>query len=119
MIKSFALIVRRLDHTREAFRKHYEEIHAPTALPLTRELARSVRYQVEVEIHGTPVFDVISAFWYPSGKETAATVARIAIEGLDSLPSWIAGREQGGASICAVRTRRHETNLGNAVRAAE
>ncbi len=213
MIKTFALIVRRPDHTRKAFREHYEEIHAPTALPLTHGLARYVRYHLEEELHGTPIFDVITAFWYPSAKEAAATIAsidspegeavradeltfmdkernvilpvtpeqrrggdegdepvfvlvraprdgreawladydakqapallealeaprfaldhtthpagpdapawdrvtEIASEGLGSLPTWIAGCEHSGASICAVRTRRHETKLGNTV----
>ena len=77
MIKTFALIVRRPDHTRKAFREHYEEIHAPTALPLTHGLARYVRYHLEEELHGTPIFDVITAFWYPSAKEAAATIASI------------------------------------------
>jgi uncharacterized protein (TIGR02118 family) len=217
VIKTFALIVRRPDHTREAFRKHYEEIHVPTALPLVQGLARYVRYHLEEEIHGTPIFDVISGFWYPSGEEAAATVARIdspegekiradersfmdkernvilpvaarqrldsdegdqpvfvlvraprddreawladydakqapallealeaprfaldhttaqagphapawdrvtefASEGLGSFHSWIAGLEPTGAGICAVQTRRHETNIGTPDRAAE
>ena len=85
MIKTFALIVRRPDHTRRAFREHYETIHAPTAMPLMQGLARYVRYHVDDELHGTPIFDVMTAFWYRSGEDAAATVANVESEAGDAI----------------------------------
>lgn len=85
MIQSFALIPRRPDHSREAFRDHYETTHAPLAMPLMQGLARYVRYHITEEIHGEPAFDVVSGFAYRSGADAAATVARIGSEEGDAI----------------------------------
>ena len=85
MIQTFALIVRRPDHTRDAFREHYETIHAPMAMPLMQGLARYVRYHVQDEIHGTPAFDVLTSFWYRSGEDAAATVANVNAQSGDAI----------------------------------
>lgn len=77
MIKTLALIVRRADHSRDAFRQHYEEIHAPLALPLMPGLLRYCRNHVVRAIHGEPAFDVLSAFEYPSLEAAGETFARI------------------------------------------
>ena len=77
MLKTFAMIVRRPDVDRDAFRKHYEEIHSPLALPLLEGLVRYVKYHVTDELHGEAGFDVISSFWYTSAAAAGATVARV------------------------------------------
>lgn len=77
-MKTLALIVRRPDHTREAFRAHYEEIHAPLAMETVMEgTSRYVRYHVAQEIFGEPGFDVMTAFQYPSAEAAAALMERL------------------------------------------
>ena len=44
MIRTLSLIKRRPDITRDAFREHYETVHAPLALPFMDGLERYVRY---------------------------------------------------------------------------
>ena len=77
-MKTLALIVRRPDHTRDAFRAHYEEIHAPLAMSTIMEgTVRYVRHHVASEIAGSPVFDVVSAFWYRNAETAGALMARL------------------------------------------
>ena len=76
MLKTFALIARRPDLTREAFREHYEEIHSPLALPLFEGLDRYVKYHLERDLVGHADFDVISTFWYESAERAIASQQR-------------------------------------------
>ena len=71
-MKTLALIARRPDITRDEFRDHYEEIHAPLAVrTLLEGTTRYVRHHVREELFGSPVFDVVTAFWY---RDAAAAV---------------------------------------------
>jgi len=80
-MKTLALVVRRPDHTRQAFRDHYEDIHAPLAMQTVMEGAtRYVRYHVESEIHGSPEFDVVTAFQFRNPQAAAALMERLASE---------------------------------------
>lgn len=64
-MKTVAMIVRRPDHTRDEFRAHYEDIHAPLAMETVMEgTTRYIRNHITSEIHGAPAFDVVSSFWY-------------------------------------------------------
>ena len=78
MLKTFALIVRRADVSRDEFRRHYEETHSPLALPLLEGLVRYVKYHLVADLHGKADFDVISGFWYVDGEAAAKTVSRVA-----------------------------------------
>lgn len=80
MIRTLALIKRRRDLDRDAFRNHYETVHAPLALPLMEGLCRYVRYHVRDVIVGEPGFDVLSAFWYRDADATARLMERLASE---------------------------------------
>ena len=76
-MKTLALIVRRPDHSREAFRKHYEEIHSPLAMRTIMEgTTRYVKHHLRDELYGAPDFDVVSAFEYRDGEAAAALFAR-------------------------------------------
>jgi uncharacterized protein (TIGR02118 family) len=77
MIHVFALIRRRADFIRDAFRAHYEDVHAPLALPLLPGLTTYVRNHIREELRGTPDFDVLSEFSYPDGKTVARSMALI------------------------------------------
>jgi len=78
-MKTFALIVRRGDHTRDAFRAHYEEQHAPLAVETVMEgTARYVRHHIRDEVFGAPEFDVATAFWYRELAAAQALVERVA-----------------------------------------
>jgi len=75
-MKTLALIKRRSDTTRDAFRDHYEQVHAPLAIDTLLEgVARYVRYHLREEIFGEPGFDVVTGFWY-RGVEAALDVQR-------------------------------------------
>lgn len=80
MIKTLALLKRRPDLTREAFRDHYESTHAPLALPIVTGLERYVRNHIVEELAGEVDFDVLSAFWYRDADAVAATMADLAGE---------------------------------------
>lgn len=69
MIKTIAFIRRRADHTREAFREHYENGHAPLAVHHIRSFGRYVRNHVLEEIAGEPWFDVATEFWFENGAD--------------------------------------------------
>ena len=80
-MKTLALIVRRPDHTRQAFRDHYEQIHAPLAMETVMEgTIRYVRHHVRDEIHGVPAFDVVTAFQYRDAAGAAALLKRLETE---------------------------------------
>ncbi len=64
MIRTLALIKRRADLDRDAFREHYEGTHVPLARPLLSGLVRYVRYHVMAEPLGELGHDVLTAFWY-------------------------------------------------------
>ena len=78
MIRTLSLIKRRPDITRDAFREHYETVHAPLALPYMDGLVRYVRYHLEAELFGAVGFDVVSAFWYRDAESTARLMAILA-----------------------------------------
>ena len=78
-MKTLALIVRRKDHTREAFREHYEDIHAPLAMETVMEgTIYYVRHHIAEEIYGTPFFDVVTAFRYRDNAAVAKLMERLA-----------------------------------------
>ncbi len=83
MIRTFALIKRREDVSRAAFREHYESTHAPLALPLMRGLVRYVRYHFDgdaAEVHGSVGCDVFSAFGYRDAESVTASMNALAGE---------------------------------------
>ena len=80
MIRTLSLIKRRPDITRDAFREHYETVHAPLALPYMDGLVRYVRYHLEAELFGAVGFDVVSAFWYRDAESTAKMMDVLASE---------------------------------------
>lgn len=72
MFNNLALIVRRPDIDRREFRDHYEDIHAPLALPFMTGLRRYLRNHIEVALDGVePPFDVLSQFAYESVEKAA------------------------------------------------
>ncbi|MBW2269193.1 MAG: EthD domain-containing protein [Deltaproteobacteria bacterium] len=67
MFSNLALIVRRPDVSRHEFRDHYEDIHAPLALPFMRGLRRYLRNHVQVALDDVePGFDVLTQFTFES-----------------------------------------------------
>jgi uncharacterized protein (TIGR02118 family) len=66
MLKVLALIKKRPDLSRQAFREHYEERHVPIAKPLLAHLVWYARHHIEEDLHGRVDFDVVTAFGYPS-----------------------------------------------------
>jgi EthD domain-containing protein len=71
-MKTLALIARRRDISRDAFRDHYEQIHAPLAVrTLLEGTTRYVRNHLREELYGRAAFDVVSAFWY---RDVAAAI---------------------------------------------
>lgn len=67
MFNNLALIVRRPDTSRREFRDHYEDIHAPLALPFMEGLQSYLRNHVQLALDGVePEFDVVSQFAYES-----------------------------------------------------
>ncbi len=84
MMRTLALLVRRPDLTRYAFRNHYEDTHVALAAPLLDEAIHYVRNHVQAVSSGPPVaFDVLSEFGYPSVRELGRLTSRLALsEGL-------------------------------------
>jgi len=78
VIKTLALIKRRPGSDRDAFREHYETVHAPLALPLLDGIQRYVRYHVCSNRVGDFQFDVLSAFWYRDRAATDEVFSRLA-----------------------------------------
>jgi len=65
MVKAIALIKRKPGLSREEFRKHYEEVHAPMALKYLPSFKRYVRNYVITPPGGEePEFDCITEIWY-------------------------------------------------------
>ncbi len=70
MIRTLALIVRRPDVSRKRFRDHYEDVHAPLALPYMKGLKYYLRNHVAEELSGLePGFDVMTEFGYASADD--------------------------------------------------
>ena len=79
MMRTLALLVRRPDLTRYAFRNHYEDTHVKLAEPLLDEATHYVRNHVQSVVVGTSVaFDVLSEFGYPSAVELGRLTQRLA-----------------------------------------
>ncbi len=73
MIRTLTFIPRRDDVSREEFRKHYEEIHAPLALPYMKGLARYMRnHVIEELIPNAHAFDVATEFDFVDGAAVAS-----------------------------------------------
>ena len=68
MIRVLACLVRRPDLTREAFRQHYEERHAPLARSILPPFTHYLRNHV---VEGDVPFDVMTEFGYASGDAIA------------------------------------------------
>src|SRR5262245_64437837 len=72
-MKTLALIARRPDTSRDSFRDHYEDVHAPLAVrTLLEGTTRYVRNHLREELFGRPGFDVVTAFWY---RDAAAAIS--------------------------------------------
>jgi uncharacterized protein (TIGR02118 family) len=84
-MKTLALIVRKPGISRAAFRTHYEEVHAPLALPLMSGLMRYVRHHVREELHGAAGFDVVTAFTYRDEAALRGVITRLAAPTGDAL----------------------------------
>ncbi len=80
MIRTLALIKRRADLTRDAFREHYEEIHVPLARPLLGGLTRYVRHHVVAEPLGAFGHDVLTAFEYRDADAAHAVLQTLESE---------------------------------------
>ncbi len=77
-MKTLALIVRKPGLTRDAFRTHYEEQHAPLALPLMSGLVHYARHHVLEELYGAVGFDVATSFAYRDALALQEVIARLA-----------------------------------------
>ena len=64
MIKLMMLISRRADISLDAFREHYETIHAPLAAAHLPHLVRYVRNYVVDRFRDTVNCDCITEFWF-------------------------------------------------------
>ncbi|HEU4429822.1 MAG TPA: EthD domain-containing protein [Myxococcota bacterium] len=84
-MKTLALIVRKPEISRDAFRAHYEEVHAPLALPLLSGLVRYVRHYVQQDLHGASGFDVMTAFTYRDEAALRRVITRLASPTGDAL----------------------------------
>jgi uncharacterized protein (TIGR02118 family) len=76
-VKTLAFIVRRAGTTPDAFRNHYESVHAPLALPLLDGLRRYVRHHVRNQIVGGAPFDCMTSFWWRPSTAFDALMARL------------------------------------------
>ena len=77
-MKTLALIRRRADLGRDAFRAHYEDVHAPLAIAtLLDGTRRYVRHHLREDLFGEPRFDVVTAFWYPDAAAALAVRRRL------------------------------------------
>lgn len=80
MLETMALIKRRDDRSREAFREHYERVHVPLALPILTGLQRYVRYHVIANRLGDFAFDVLTSFGYRDRSAAERVFANLASE---------------------------------------
>jgi hypothetical protein len=84
-VKTLALIVRKPGTTRDAFRTHYEEVHAPLGLGVMRGLVRYVRHHVREAVHGAVELDVATSFVYRDAAALAGVIARLATPAGDAV----------------------------------
>jgi uncharacterized protein (TIGR02118 family) len=77
-VKTLALIVRKPGTTRDAFRAHYEDVHARLGLTVMSGLLRYVRHHVREELHGAAAFDVVTSFTYRDAAALQRVIARLA-----------------------------------------
>ena len=79
-MRTLALIARRPDLERSHFRKHYEEVHVPLALPLLEGITRYVRNHLVSAIgEEDPPFDVLTEFSYRDRPALDAVVEKLAL----------------------------------------
>ena len=64
MMKLLLFVSRKEGTSREAFRAHYEETHAPLAASLMTKCRRYVRNFVNEEVTGPMGFDCVTEFWF-------------------------------------------------------
>ena len=77
-MKTLALIVRRPDLTRDEFRAHYEDTHAPLAIDTVLEgVTRYLRHHLDAVREGEVGFDVATSFWYRDVAAALAVQARL------------------------------------------
>ncbi len=84
-VKVLALISRRADLSRDAFRAHYEEVHVPLAVPRLSGLVRYVRYHVTEELVGRPTFDCLTEFCYRDRGAFDDTLTTLASDAGDDI----------------------------------
>lgn len=78
-MRVLAFLKRRADHTREAFRAHYEAVHVPTALPVVGPALRHyVRHHLREELWGRAGFDCLTAVEYPDEAAMQALLGVLA-----------------------------------------
>jgi hypothetical protein len=78
-VRVLAFVKRREDHTRDAFRAHYEAVHVPTALPVIAPFVRHyVRHHLNEEIDGRAGFDCLTALEYPDAAAMEGLLATLA-----------------------------------------
>jgi len=78
MLNVLALIKKLPTIDREAFRRHYEEVHVGVAKPLLRHLARYARHHVEADLVGPVEFDCVTYFGYPDQAAVEGLFATLA-----------------------------------------
>jgi len=83
LIRLLALIARRSDLSRAAFREHYENVHAPLAEPALAGLVHYVRNHLRNPVTGSPAdsepgFDVLSEFGYAQTRDFERVSALLA-----------------------------------------
>jgi uncharacterized protein (TIGR02118 family) len=78
MVKGIALLKRKSGLSREEFRRHYEEVHAPLAKRLFPSIKKYVRNYVTIKPFparaGEPEFDCITEQWFGSMEGFQAMV---------------------------------------------
>ena len=86
MVRTLAMLVRRPDIDRQAFRDHYESRHAPLAVSSMTGLTHYVRNHVKDSICGeAPGFDVLTEFGYASAERFDENVEMLASSRGDAL----------------------------------
>ena len=82
MFKFVVMLKKRQDLSFEAFRDHYERIHAPLALGMMPRVRRYARKYVQAEPGRRPAqinpdVDVITEVWFDSRADYEATMAEL------------------------------------------
>lgn len=76
MVKAIALIKRKPGLSREEFRRHYEEVHAPLILAHAPHIVKYVRNHVIVSRGADdPPFDSVTELWFDSMEGFKADTA--------------------------------------------